>query len=333
MTALQFIRDGGTIGQAIKAGYTPDEIIKAAKNVAKVQPFRFPKFANEKQLAKDMIRLNAPLALPKPEIIPPKLKAKAQLNLEKRKTDVLKIIAEKGRTTVYEAMSDLGCGRDTIRSVMNVLLSEGLVKRDQARHLNLSDEYYAPHLPCRKHNVDNVVKPPVRNATKDRIIAILQQRGPSTSDIISIDLGIERKYCCKVLRLMIDDGEIDVSRTKSKSLPLEYAFVKSTAKNNEKKRIPHTISKIVEVAAAEFGVRPRDITGPSRHPVFTRPRMAAYLIAREAGYSTPRIAKLFFRDHSGVISGSSRAIEIMAKDEKYAASIASIRSIIMGVRK
>lgn len=255
MTALTFIHDGGTIGQAIKAGYTPDEIIKAAKNVAKVQPFRFPKFANEEQLAKDMIRLNAPLALPKPEIIPPKLKAKAQLNLEKRKTDVLKIITEKGRTTVYEAMSDLGCGRDTIRSVMNVLLSEGLVKRDQARHLNLSDEYYAPHLPCRKHNVDNVVKH------------------------------------------------------------------------------PHTIAKIVEVAAAEFGVRPRDITGPSRHPVFTRPRMAAYLIAREAGYSTPRIAKLFFRDHSGVISGSSRAVEIMAKDEKYAASISSIRSIIMVVRK
>ena len=77
-----------------------------------------------------------------------------------------------------------------------------------------------------------------------------------------------------------------------------------------------TMAEIITAVAAEFEINPREITGPSRHKIFSRPRFIVYAIAHEAGYSFPVIAdRLGDRDHATVLQGARRAVEIAAKHE------------------
>ena len=91
-----------------------------------------------------------------------------------------------------------------------------------------------------------------------------------------------------------------------------------------------TMAEIITAVAAEFKISPREITGPSRHKIFSRPRFIVYAIAHDAGYSYPVIAnRLGDRDHATVLQGARRAVEIAAKDAAYRASLNSLRKTLL----
>ena len=91
-----------------------------------------------------------------------------------------------------------------------------------------------------------------------------------------------------------------------------------------------TMAEIITAVAAEFEINPREITGRSRHKIFSRPRFIVYAIAHDAGYSYPVIAdRLGDRDHATVLQGARRAVEIAAKDAAYRASLNSLRKTLL----
>ena len=91
-----------------------------------------------------------------------------------------------------------------------------------------------------------------------------------------------------------------------------------------------TIAEIITATAHEFGVTARDITGPSRQDVFTRPRFAVCAIAHDAGFSYPQIGrKIGNRDHATIMNAARRAIEIASIESAFCESLSSLRDTLL----
>lgn len=91
-----------------------------------------------------------------------------------------------------------------------------------------------------------------------------------------------------------------------------------------------TIAEIITATAHEFGVTARDITGPSRQDVFTRPRFVVCAIASAAGFSYPQIGKrLGNRDHATIMSAARRAIEVSVRDKSFRESYDALRDALL----
>ena len=87
-----------------------------------------------------------------------------------------------------------------------------------------------------------------------------------------------------------------------------------------------TVSQITAAVAHAFDVCPANITGPSRQRPFAYPRFAVCALSHEAGHSTPAIgARLGNRDHTSILHGIRRVVEISALDAAYAETIARLR--------
>jgi hypothetical protein len=79
-------------------------------------------------------------------------------------------------------------------------------------------------------------------------------------------------------------------------------------------------SSIVAAAAATTGIREKDLLGPNRSRVFSRPRPKIWRALRELDaekWSYPVIGAVFYRDHSSIITGVRSA---EAKDESLTSS-------------
>jgi chromosomal replication initiator protein len=75
------------------------------------------------------------------------------------------------------------------------------------------------------------------------------------------------------------------------------------------------ISRVIDVVAAYYGLRAKDLTGPSRQRQVTRARQVAmYLVRKHLGRSLPEIGRAFGdRDHTTVLA-SVQKIEGMKDD-------------------
>jgi hypothetical protein len=85
------------------------------------------------------------------------------------------------------------------------------------------------------------------------------------------------------------------------------------------------VRDIVRVAATVFMVPAHQIYAPTRKRPINRARKAVYLVAREAGLSTPVIGEVLGLDHTSVVVGSRVAREWLERDEVFAALIHDLR--------
>jgi chromosomal replication initiation ATPase DnaA len=63
------------------------------------------------------------------------------------------------------------------------------------------------------------------------------------------------------------------------------------------------MEQITEAVAAEHGVLPSELRGPSRFAQFIEPRRRVWAELRERGYSLSQIGRFFGRDHTTIMHG------------------------------
>lgn len=86
------------------------------------------------------------------------------------------------------------------------------------------------------------------------------------------------------------------------------------------------IHRLAERAAELTGISYADLMGESRCQLVAWTRFAVMQVARENGKSTAQIGKVLGRrDHSTIITGSRRALEIAADDPDYARLVDLLR--------
>lgn len=92
-------------------------------------------------------------------------------------------------------------------------------------------------------------------------------------------------------------------------------------------RRPHrrVVSPVTKMVCGEFNVRPADLTGPSRHRHFVRPRQLAMWLIKEVGgprYSYPQIGQMFGgRDHTTVMHAVRVVNDLRDNDPEYRARV------------
>lgn len=77
-----------------------------------------------------------------------------------------------------------------------------------------------------------------------------------------------------------------------------------------------TPARVIDVVAAYYGLRPRDLTGPSRQRQVTRARQVAmFLVRQELRHSLPEIGRAFGdRDHTTVLASVNKIDGLRATD-------------------
>lgn len=77
-----------------------------------------------------------------------------------------------------------------------------------------------------------------------------------------------------------------------------------------------TPARVIDVVAAYYGLRPRDLTGPSRQRQVTRARQVAmFLVRQELRHSLPEIGRAFGdRDHTTVLASVNKIDGLRASD-------------------
>ena len=240
MTALQFIRDGGTIPQAVKAGYTPDAIILAAQSVAKVQPFRFPQFACEETLAKDMLALNTPKFIDEDAsgaaditTAPPKI--------QQRYADVLECVTEHGPISAKMVAERFGLTTDVIHKTLRMLFADKEIKREKTliddSGRNRIYEYRHPDTAPRLFAVSYskikyvpAPRPPTRfdqaNTLRKRLMEIVSEHGPVQIAKISELAQRHPTHCQKVLRELMKRGTVVKTYINGTNGKCEYSVSK-----------------------------------------------------------------------------------------------------------
>lgn len=94
-------------------------------------------------------------------------------------------------------------------------------------------------------------------------------------------------------------------------------------------RVP--ISEILQGVSAESGVPLEDLLGRCRLQGLVRARQVAYLLAREQGYSLPRIGRaLGGRDHTTVLQGVQGVARAAANDPELFRLIEVVRARVTG---
>lgn len=222
MNALTFIRTGNTINAAVKAGYDPQAIILAAQAVAKVQPFRFPQYACEETLARDMANLATPKFVADDETgardfstAPPKI--------QKRYTDVLECVTEHGPISAKLVAERFGLSTDVILKTMRMLFADKELRREKTliddSGRNRIYEYRHPDTAPRPFAVKPgqikyvpAPRPDTRfnqaETLKAKLIEIVATHGPMRTAQISELAERHHGHCQKVLRGLIKRGII-----------------------------------------------------------------------------------------------------------------------------
>ena len=81
------------------------------------------------------------------------------------------------------------------------------------------------------------------------------------------------------------------------------------------------IRDCIEATSRAFNIGTMDLARRDQsHPV-AHARFAAMYLARRAGFTFPRIGRAMGYDHSTVVHGARRAVELAAADEEYALSL------------
>lgn len=93
---------------------------------------------------------------------------------------------------------------------------------------------------------------------------------------------------------------------------------------------PCTITEIMDVVSARFGVTAADLVARDRRPNVTRARKLAMYLARQlTAHSLPEIGRAFGgRDHSTVLSAIRRVERDLSGDPQLAAAVESLRQAV-----
>jgi len=93
---------------------------------------------------------------------------------------------------------------------------------------------------------------------------------------------------------------------------------------------PATWDRIVRLVAETFGVEPKRILGPERHPRIARVRQTAMWLARRyTSLSLSDIGRLCGgRDHTTVMAAVRRVGELRAGDERYTVCLAELGALL-----
>lgn len=87
------------------------------------------------------------------------------------------------------------------------------------------------------------------------------------------------------------------------------------------------ISDILTIASQLSCISTERLIGLSRLKRVVRVRQACYLVARECGHTYPQIGKYMHRDHSSVIYGAQKALDIAERDQVYSAFLDRLRRL------
>ena len=96
-----------------------------------------------------------------------------------------------------------------------------------------------------------------------------------------------------------------------------------------------TIPKIAEIVSEYYGLRTSEVFSHRRNRQFVHARFVVYFFCRELlSKSYPEIARrLGRRDHTTIMHGIKRVIQMLETDEKLASDIENTRKILLEVRK
>lgn len=90
----------------------------------------------------------------------------------------------------------------------------------------------------------------------------------------------------------------------------------------------HTVSRIIDAAVRATFFKRQDIIGGSRHRSLVWVRHAVCFLAIESGNSYSATGRVLDRDHSTIIHAQQKAIELTARDSKFADLVNAIRDAI-----
>lgn len=77
-----------------------------------------------------------------------------------------------------------------------------------------------------------------------------------------------------------------------------------------------------------FGVRPHDVTGPSRYGLYLKARYAVCLALRRRGWSYGQIGALLGgRDHTTIMNACENAERMVTADPAYAAKVTTLAEV------
>lgn len=85
------------------------------------------------------------------------------------------------------------------------------------------------------------------------------------------------------------------------------------------------LRRLLEITAVETCIPTHEILGPSQEHEVAHARFAIVLVAMEAGLTSTRVGDFFGRDHSTIISGRRRALELLCDFRDFATLIAKLR--------
>lgn len=83
------------------------------------------------------------------------------------------------------------------------------------------------------------------------------------------------------------------------------------------------------MAAVEkvFGVRVAELKGSGRPRQWAQARWAVAMLARRDGYSWPEIGRALKKDHSSMIYGFKKGLELLREDDDYAEAVQAVRNL------
>jgi hypothetical protein len=204
MNAIEFIREGGTVQQAIDAGHPRYKIREA---VGIVLAFRYPEYACQDTLRDAMLEgiRTAPKRSNRNPPERPRAKRMGQNHLFTNAVDVLKRLE---RMTSDDLARELAINDKVASVVMLDIFRGGHCLRERMGS-SKPMEYRLPHLPPR------YIQPPrtkstgyISQTTVARAMAIMRERKVSSIAEISELLGIRDKSAGRALMLLADSGKL-----------------------------------------------------------------------------------------------------------------------------
>jgi chromosomal replication initiator protein len=110
--------------------------------------------------------------------------------------------------------------------------------------------------------------------------------------------------------------------------PLDRHHVEQIAAATGRPTTPRvTVQAILQRVAAAFGVTDKELLGPSRlRTVLIARQVTMFLIRELLGFSLPRIATAFGRDHTTVLHACHKVEELLTADERIASLVRQMKA-------
>ncbi len=149
-------------------------------------------------------------------------------------------------------------------------------------------------------------------------IAILEQKAHTLGCALPLDVA---EYLASHITTSIRELEGALVRLSAFSSITREPITLSQAKDQLRpvlatRSAEVTVARVIEVVAAYYGLRSKDLTGPSRQRQVTRARQVAmYLVRQQLGRSLPEIGRCFGdRDHTTVLA-SVKKIDLLKEGD------------------